>query len=56
MHFRIKSFKGFFRAENLNTFMLENGNLGFTKRNLMANDYVGQSLILRFGVWWNFIN
>ena len=56
MHFRIKSFKGFLRAENLNTLSLDNGNIGFTKRNLIANDYATPSLVVRFGVWWNFIN
>jgi hypothetical protein len=56
LHFRIKSFKGFLRAENLNTLSFEGGNIGFTKRNLMANDYVAPGLMIRFGVWWNFIN
>ncbi len=56
LHFRIKSFKGFLRVENLNTLNLEAGNIGFTKRNLMANDYVSPGLMMRFGVWWNFIN
>lgn len=56
LHFRIKSFKGFLRAENLNTFTLSDGNFGFTKRNLVANDYAAQTLVMRFGVWWNFIN
>ncbi len=56
LHFRIKSFKGFLRAENLNSLNLEAGNIGFTKRNLMANDYVAPGLMMRFGVWWNFIN
>lgn len=56
LHFRIKSFKGFLRVENLNTLNLDAGNIGFTKRNLMANDYVAPGLMMRFGVWWNFIN
>lgn len=56
LHFRIKSFKCFVRLENLNSFSLGNGNAGFTKNNLLANDYVNTSLWFRLGVWWNFVN
>jgi len=56
LHFRIKSFKGFVRLENLNSLSLGGGNAGFTKNNLLANDYVNTSLWFRMGVWWNFVN
>ena len=55
-NFRIKAFKAFVRAENLNTFGFNTGKLGFTKNNLTAQHYPQQSLWIRVGVWWTFIN
>ncbi len=55
VHFRIKSFKGFLRVENLNTLDPSNG-FSFTKLNLMAIDNPGTGLWIRFGAWWNFVN
>jgi hypothetical protein len=54
VHFRIKSFKGFFRIENLNTLNLKTGS--FNKLNFAADDYPYTALWLRFGLWWNFVN
>ena len=56
LHFRIKSFKGFVRVENLQSFTSSNGTFGFTQRNLMANDYTNSGLWTRLGIWWNFVN
>lgn len=55
LHFRIKSFKGFFRLENLNTLNVKKG-FTFDKPNFMANNYPGTALWIRFGLWWNFVN
>ncbi|MEJ7827268.1 MAG: putative porin [Segetibacter sp.] len=55
-NFRIKAFKAFVRAENLNTFGFNTGKPGFTKNNLTAQHYPQQSLWIRVGVWWTFIN
>ncbi len=55
VHFRIKSFKGFFRVENLNTLNVTNG-FSFNKLNFMTNQNPGTGLWLRFGLWWNFVN
>ncbi len=55
VHFRIKSFKGFFRVENLNTLNVKNG-FSFNKLNFMTNQNPGTGLWLRFGLWWNFVN
>ena len=55
LHFRIKSFKGFLRLENLNTLNVAKG-FSFNKLNLMANQYTGPGLWVRFGLWWNFVN
>lgn len=55
MNFRIKSFTGYFRAENLNTMSLTDG-FGFTHNNFAAPHYISPGLIIRFGIQWNFVN
>jgi hypothetical protein len=55
MNFRIKSFTGYFRAENLNTINFTDG-FGFTHNNFAAPHYVYPGLIIRFGIQWNFVN
>jgi hypothetical protein len=55
-NFRIKSFKAFIRAENLNTFGTNTGRPGFNKNNLTAQHYPQQGLWIRVGVWWTFVN
>lgn len=55
LNFRIKSFKAFFRLENLNTLDVQNG-FKFDKRNFAAEQYTYPGLWIRFGVWWNFVN
>jgi hypothetical protein len=54
-HFRIKSFTGYIRAENLNAVSFANG-FAFTNNNFAAPHYPTQGLIIRFGVQWNFVN
>ncbi len=53
VHFRIKSFKGFFRLENLNT--LSKG-FSFNHPNFPVENYSGTGLWIRFGLWWSFVN
>ncbi|MEP6676449.1 MAG: putative porin [Ferruginibacter sp.] len=55
MHFRIKTFTGFLRLENLNTVNFSNG-FGFTNNNFAAPHYPTQGMLFRFGIKWNFIN
>ena len=55
MHFRIKTFTAYLRAENINTIDFSNG-FGFTKNNFAAPHYVYPGLVIRFGILWNFIN
>ena len=55
-NFRIKSFKAFIRAENLNTLGTNTGQPGFTKNNLTAFHYPQQSFWFRLGIWWTFVN
>lgn len=56
LHFRIKSFKGFIRAENLNSFKNQKNNIGFTKHNYATAFYPLQTLWMRLGIWWSFVN
>ncbi len=55
LHFRIRSFTGFVRAENLNTISFGNG-FGFTNNNMAALHQPTQGLIIRFGIRWGFVN
>ena len=55
LNFRIKSFTGYFRAENLNTIDFTDG-FGFTHNNFAAPHYIYPGLIIRFGIQWNFVN
>ncbi|MFL5787675.1 MAG: putative porin [Flavisolibacter sp.] len=49
LHFRIRGFKAYFRMENLNKMI-------FSHNNLAAPDYPYPGFILRFGVFWSFVN
>ncbi|HEV8079371.1 MAG TPA: putative porin [Chitinophagaceae bacterium] len=54
-NFRIKSFTGLVKLENLNTVNFANG-LNFTNNNFAAPHYPTPGLILRVGVNWRFVN
>lgn len=56
VHFRIKSFKFYFRAENLNTAEIVNREFGFTNNKLAAPGYYYPGLQIRVGVYWSFVN
>jgi hypothetical protein len=57
LHFRIRSFKAFVRAENLNTMQVtKDGGFGFTHNNLAAPGYPYPGLQIRLGIWWGFVN
>ncbi|HRH49235.1 MAG TPA: hypothetical protein PLP23_10815 [Panacibacter sp.] len=55
LHFRIKSFKGFIRLENLNTINRQD-KFRFTKNNFAAPHYPERTLWFHVGIWWNFVN
>jgi hypothetical protein len=55
LHFRIRSFRAYIRAENLNTARLFGG-FQFNNNNLAAPDYPTPGLILRLGIYWSFVN
>lgn len=52
-HFRIRSFKAYIRAENLNTI---NSELQFNNHNFSAPAYPTPGFLLRFGIYWSFVN
>jgi hypothetical protein len=56
MHFRIRSFKAYVRLENLNTARAGSSGLNFTKNNFAAPGYPYPGMMMRVGIYWNFIN
>ncbi|MEP6584735.1 MAG: putative porin [Ginsengibacter sp.] len=54
-NFRIKSFTGLVKVENLNTVSFSQG-FGFTNNNYAAPLYPTPGYILRIGVQWKFVN
>lgn len=55
LNFRIKSFKGFVRLENLNASEPSKG-FQFVHYNFAAPHYATRGLWFRLGIWWNFVN
>jgi hypothetical protein len=56
LHFRIRTFKGFLRLENLHTANFGSGSLGFTANNMAAAGYPTPGMVFRFGIYWTFVN
>lgn len=56
LHFRIRSFKAYIRAENLNTLRSNGGSLQFKAHNFAAPDYPYPGMVMRFGIYWSFVN
>lgn len=54
-HFRIRSFAGYLRAENLNTAYFNNG-FNWVNNNFAAPLYPTQGFMFRFGIQWWFVN
>lgn len=55
VHFRIRPFKAFIRAENLNT-ARNLGGFNFTNNNVVAPGYALPGLQVRVGIYWSFVN
>ena len=55
VHFRIKGFTAFIRAENLNTVSFANG-FGFINNNFAAPAFPTPGFMIRFGIQWWFVN
>ncbi|MBZ5856679.1 putative porin [Flavihumibacter profundi] len=56
MHFRIRGFTAYVRAENLNTARFKDGSFGWTNNNLAAPAYAYPGFLLRLGIFWSFVN
>jgi len=56
LHFRIRSFKAYIRAENLNTASGAVGGFGFTNNNQQVPDYIYPGMGIRIGIYWSFVN
>ncbi|HUQ97608.1 MAG TPA: putative porin [Chitinophagaceae bacterium] len=55
-NFRIRSFKAYIRAENLNAASLSNGGFSFSHNNFAAPGYPYPGMVVRFGFFWSFVN
>jgi hypothetical protein len=55
LHFRIRSFKAYIRAENLNTARVFGG-FQFNNNSLAAPNYPTPGLLFRLGILWSFVN
>ena len=56
LQFRIKGFKAYIRAENLNSAQFTNGGFGFTHNNFAAVNYPLPGMLIRVGIFWSFVN
>jgi hypothetical protein len=54
LHFRIKSFSAYVRAENLNTIKFPE--VKFTNNNIPTANYPYPGLQIRLGIFWSFVN
>lgn len=54
LHFRIRSFLAYVRAENLNALDISTG--AFTRNNQLLYGYPTPGLTIRFGIFWSFVN
>jgi hypothetical protein len=55
-NFRIRSFKAYIRAENLNSVSMGKDGFGFLNNNFAAPGYPYPGLVFRFGFYWSFVN
>lgn len=55
-NFRIRSFKAYVRAENLNAMSISNDGFGFRNNNLAAPGYPYPGMVIRVGIYWSFVN
>ncbi len=56
VHFRIRSFTAYARAENLNTAQFGPNGFGFTKYNFVAPNTPFTGLQIHVGIFWSFVN
>ena len=56
LHLRIRSFTAYVQGENLNAMAFKPNGFGWYNNNFVAPGYPEQGLIIRFGIFWGFIN
>jgi len=56
LHLNIGSFRFYLRAENLNTARVLDKKFGWTNNISEAPGYYYPGMILRFGIFWSFVN
>jgi hypothetical protein len=56
LHFRIRGFTAYVRAENLNAMAFSPRGYGYYHNNFVAPGYPYPGLVLRFGFFWAFVN
>jgi len=56
LHFRIRGFTAYVRAENLNSMAFSPRGYGYYHNNFVAPGYPYPGLVLRFGFFWAFVN
>lgn len=56
VHFRIRSFTAYVRAENLNTARIGPGGFGFTNYNFVAPNAPYAGLQIHVGIFWSFVD
>jgi hypothetical protein len=56
LHFRVRSFTAYLRAENLNAMKFSPRGYGYYGNNFVAPNYPYPGLNIRFGFFWGFVN
>jgi len=56
LHFRIRSFTAYVRAENLNSIAFKPLGFGWYNNNFVTPNYPSPGLLIRFGFFWAFVN
>jgi len=56
LHFRVRGFTAYIRAENINAIKFSPHGFGWYNNNFVAPGYPSPGLVLRFGFFWGFVN
>jgi hypothetical protein len=56
LHFRVRGFTAYIRAENINAMKFSPHGFGWYNNNFVAPGYPSPGLVIRFGFFWGFVN
>jgi hypothetical protein len=56
LHLRIRAFTAYVQAENINSMAFSPVGFGWYNNNFIAPNYPEPGLVIRFGIFWSFIN